>query len=167
MANDSKTAEDFSDREVIITRLLNAPPELVFMVWTQPEHLAKWWGPDGFTTTVQSMDFRQGGTLRMTLHGMGVSFPNLIKYIEVVRPEKLVYLHGSGVEDDPGEFEVTVTFTDVGGKTRLTLRSLFKTAEARDFVIREFGAVERGNETVTHLEEYLAKIKDTANWVFN
>ncbi len=159
MASDNITSGNISEREVIITRLLRAPRELVFKVWTQQEHLAQWWGPDGFTSTIHSMDARKGGDLKMTLYGMGMVFPNLIKYIEVIRPAKLVYLHGSGAENDPGEFEVTVTFDDEAGNTRLTMRSLFKTAAARDFVVREFGAIERGNETVDHLETYLAKIQ--------
>ncbi|HWB28461.1 MAG TPA: SRPBCC family protein [Chitinophagaceae bacterium] len=162
MANDNTTGNDFAAREIIITRLLNAPRELVFKVWTEPEHLAQWWGPDGFKTTVHSMDVRKGGKLNMTLHGMGVAFPNLVVYTEIIKPEKLVYTHGSGVENDPGEFQVTVTFNDENGKTRLTMHSLFKTAEARDFVIREYGAVERGNETVNHLEAYLAKMQANA-----
>jgi len=152
-----------ADREIIITRLLKAPRELVFEVWTKPEHVAQWWGPDGFTTTVHSMDVRVGGTLRMTYHGMGGNFPNLLYYTEVVPPERLCYTHGSGKENDPGEFEVTVTFAEEGGNTRLTMHSLFKTAEARNFVVNEYGAIERGNETVNHLEEYLVKMQEAAN----
>lgn len=152
-----------ADREIIITRLLKAPRELVFEVWTKPEHVAQWWGPDGFTTTVHSMDVRVGGTLRMTYHGMGGNFPNLLYYTEVVPPERLCYTHGSGKENDPGEFEVTVTFAEEGGNTRLTMHSLFKTAEARNFVVNEYGAIERGNETVNHLEEYLVKMQEAVN----
>lgn len=145
-------------REVIITRLLKAPRELVFEAWTKPEHVAQWWGPDGFTTTVHSMDVRVGGTLKMTYHGMGATFLNVLRYTEIVPPERLCYTHGSGKEDDPGEFEVTVTFDEENGNTRLTMYSLFKTAEARDFVVNEYGAIERGNETVNHLEEYLKQM---------
>ena len=148
-----------ADREIIITRLLKAPRELVFEAWTKPEHVAHWWGPDGFTTTVHSMDVRVGGTLRMTYHGMGSNFLNVLRYTEVVRPGRLCYIHGSGKENDPGEFEVTVTFDEEGSNTRLTMHSLFKTAEARNFVVNEYGAIERGNETVNHLEEYLAKMQ--------
>ena len=161
MANDNAAPGNIAAREIIITRLLKAPRELVFKVWTEQEHLAQWWGPDGFTTTVHSMDLRKGGLLKMTMYGMGTNFPNQIKYIEVVKPKRLVYLHGSGAKNDPGEFEVVVTFEEEEGQTRLTMHSLFKTAEARDFVIREFGAIDRGNETVNHLEAYLAKMQQT------
>jgi len=150
-----------ADREIIITRLLKAPRELVFEAWTKPEHVAHWWGPDGFTTTVHSMDVRVGGTLKMTYHGMGGNFLNVLRYTEVIRPEKLCYTHGSGEENDPGEFEVTVTFEEEGNNTRLTMYSLFKTAEVRDFVIKEYGAIERGNETINHLEEYLVTLIST------
>lgn len=151
-----------ADREIIITRLLKAPRELVFEAWTKPEHVAQWWGPDGFTTTVHSMDVRVGGTLKMTYHGMGVNYLNVLHYTEVTKPERLCYIHGSGEENDPGEFEVTVTFEEEGNNTRLTMRSLFKTAEARNFVINEYGAIERGNETINHLEEHLAKMQGPA-----
>lgn len=160
MEKGNTTTGNTANREVIITRLLNAPRELVFTVWTQPEHLEKWWGPDGFTTSLISMDARPGGKLEFTMFGMGMAFPNVIVYKEVVKPERLVYTHGSGKENDPGEFEVTVTFEAEGAKTRLTMHSVFKTAEARNFVVNEYGAIERGNETVNHLEEYLAKMVD-------
>lgn len=142
-------------REIIITRLLKAPRELVFEVWTKPEHIAQWWGPDGFTTTVHSMDVSVGGTLKMTYKGVDNSFFNVLRYTEIVRPERLCYTHGNGEANDPGEFEVTVTFEEEGSNTRLTMRSLFKTAEFRNFVIEKYGAIERGNETITHLEKYL------------
>lgn len=158
MEKDNATAGSTANREVIISRLLNAPRELVFTVWTQPEHLEKWWGPNGFTTTLQNMDVRVGGKLEFMMFGMGLAFPNVIVYKEVVKPERLVYSHGNGKENDPGEFEVTVTFDDEGGKTRLTMHSVFKTAEARNFVVNEYGAIERGNETVDHLEEYLRQL---------
>jgi len=160
MEKGNATVNNTANREVIITRLLKAPRELVFTVWTQSEHLAQWWGPNGFTTTLQSMDVKPGGKLEFTMYGMGLAFPNVIIYKEVVKPERLVYTHGSGKENDPGEFEVTVTFDDEDGKTRLTMHSVFKTAEARNFVVNEYGAIERGNETVNHLEEYLAKMVD-------
>lgn len=115
--------------------------------------------PDGFTTTVHSMDMRVGGTLKMTYQGDGISFFNVLRYTEIVTPEKLCYTHGSGEENDPGEFEVTVTFEEEGANTRLTMRSLFKTAEFRNFVIEKYGAVERGNETINHLEEYVASMR--------
>ena len=144
-----------TEREMIVSRLFDAPRELVFDAWTDPEHLGEWWGPNGFTTTVHSMDVRPGGVSRYMMHGPdGTDWPNGVAYEEVVRPGRLVYSHGS--DDKPDQFHVTVTFDDVGGKTRLTLRSLFPTPEALQAVMK-FGAIEGGKQTLTRLAEYLAK----------
>jgi uncharacterized protein YndB with AHSA1/START domain len=75
-----------------------------------------------------------------------------------VKPERLVYTHGSGEEGDPGQFQVTVTFAEQGGKTKLTMRMLFESAAERDKVIKEFGAIEGANQTLDRLEEHLAKM---------
>jgi uncharacterized protein YndB with AHSA1/START domain len=146
-----------SEREIEITRLLNAPRELVFEVWTSPKHVDKWWGPNGFTNTTHKMDVRPGGEWVYVMHGPnGANFDNRIRFIEVVRPEKLVYLHDSGKDNDPQEFQSTVTFESVGKQTKVTLKSVFKTKEARDFVVREFGAIEGGNQHLAKLDSYLA-----------
>ena len=80
-----------SDREIVLTRAFAAPRELVWRAWTEPEHFARWMGPDGFTTTVREMDVREGGTSRYTMRGPdGTDYPNRVIYREVVRPERLV-----------------------------------------------------------------------------
>ncbi len=151
-------ASDTSDREIIISRVLNAPRELVFEAWTDPEHLAHWYGPNGFRTITHEMDVRVGGTWRFIMRGPdGTDYPNRIVFSEVVKPERLVYTHDSGPEkgEDPHAFFVTVTFADQGRKTGLTMRSIFRSAAARDHVVREFGAIEGGKQTLARLEEYL------------
>lgn len=146
-------AGDTADREIVTTRLYDAPRDLVFGAWTDPEHIGQWWGPNGFTTTVHEMDVRPGGLWRFMMHGPdGTDFPNRVAYEEVVRPERLVYMHGSDAE--PEVFHVTVTFADEGGKTRLTLRSVFPTAEALAAVMK-FGAVEGAHQTLARLAAYL------------
>ena len=147
------------DREVVISRVIDAPRELVFEAWTNPEHVAKWWGPDGFTTTTREIDVRVGGAWRFVMHGPdGVDYENSIEYREIVPPERLVYLH-----TDPGDapmvggFEATVTFEDREGKTEVTMRSVFATAEARDFVIREFGAIEGGKQHLARLAAFVER----------
>jgi uncharacterized protein YndB with AHSA1/START domain len=131
----------------------------VFEVWTNPNHTAQWWGPNGFTNTIHEMDVRPGGVWRFIMHGPdGVDYPNKIVYKEVVKPERLVYSHGGDTENDPGQFQVTVTFDNQGNKSELTMRSLFVSKEERDKVVREYGAIEGGNQTLTRLEEYLAKM---------
>jgi len=154
------TQTEKSNREITITRLINAPQELVFEAWTNPEHVKHWWGPDGFTNTIHEMSVKPGGVWRFMMHGPnGMNFPNKIVFEEVVKPERLVYVHGSEDENDPNIFHVTVTFEKQGNKTYLTMHSLFATAEERDRVVKEYGAVEGGNQTINHLEVYLKTMK--------
>lgn len=157
VAGNNEVKATTADREIVITRIMNAPRELVFEAWTNPKHVAHWWGPNGFTSTIYEMDVRPGGVWRLTMHGPdGTNYPNKIVYIEVLKPERLVYDHGSGVEDEPEQFRATVVFDDQGGKTRVTMRALFKSPEERDQVIEQHGAIEGGNQTLARLEQYLA-----------
>jgi uncharacterized protein YndB with AHSA1/START domain len=155
------TTMNTSDRELTISRLLNAPRELVFEAWTKPEHVLHWWGPNGFTNTFYEMEVKPGGVWRFMMHGPdGIDYPNKIVYEEVVKPERLVYTHGSDGPDgadDPHQFHVTITFEALGDKTNLTMRSLFPSAAALEEV-KKFGAVEGGKQTLNKLEEYLSKM---------
>jgi uncharacterized protein YndB with AHSA1/START domain len=146
-----------SEREIVITRLFDAPPELVFSAWSDPEGISHWWGPNGFRTTTHEMEFRPGGVWRFTMHGPdGVDYPNRIVYTEIVPPERIAYAHrGEGDLDDIA-FEALVTFEPEGDGTRLTMRSRFATPAERNRVIEEFGAVEGGNQTLARLAEHLA-----------
>ena len=146
-----------ADREIVITRLLNAPRELVFKAWTDREQIRQWWGPRGFTTTTHEMDVRPGGVWRFVMHGPdGTDYDNKIVYVAIVEPERLVYDHGG--DDGAVQFRATITFVDQGGETVLTMHSLFPSAEERDRVVKEYHAVEGGNQTIDRLEEYLAKV---------
>jgi len=128
----------------------------VFQVWTDPEHVGSWWGPQGFTTTIHEMDVRQGGVWRFTMHGPdGVNYPNKIVYLEIKKPQRLVYDHGD--DGQRGYFRVTVTFDEEGNQTRLTMRSLFATAAERDEVVTRYRAIEGGNQTLDRFAEQLAK----------
>src|SRR5438093_63843 len=116
---------------MVLTRVFDAPRELVFEAWTDPEHLSEWWGPNGFTTTIREMSVKPGGRWRYVMHGPdGTDYDDRIVYEEVVRPERLAYLHGSDVDDDPERFHVTVTFQDEGGETRVTMRAVLPTVAA-------------------------------------
>jgi uncharacterized protein YndB with AHSA1/START domain len=149
------TATGTDDREIVLTRVFDAPRELVFQAYTQPEHLARWYGPDGFTITTYEHDCRTGGRWRFMMHGPdGRDWPNRMDFREVVRPERLVFDHGSDQDDDPHRFFVTITFDDEGGKTRLTSRMLFRTREEVEAKMK-FGAVELGQQTLGRLAEYL------------
>src|SRR5262245_55538776 len=103
-----KSNSDTSDREIVLSRLFNAPRELVFDAWTHPAHVAKWYGPTGFTVTTHEMNFADKGVWRFTMHGPdGKDYLNKIVFYKVVRPERLEFSNG----DDNGEqFRVTVTF---------------------------------------------------------
>lgn len=146
------TSTETSDREITATRVFAAPRELVFRMWTEPEHVAKWWGPRGFTSTIHKMEVRPGGAWEFILYGPdGTDFPNRVVYREVVPPERLVYSHVSGPP-----FEMTAVFEDLGeAGTRVAVRMLFESAELRDKVIQQFGAVEGLHQTLDRLAEYL------------
>jgi len=155
VASSSPTA----DREIATSRVFDAPRDLVWQAWTDPKHLARWYGPNGFTVTTHEIDVRPGGAWRLTMHGPdGTDYPNLTRYVEVVRPERLVYEHGSA-ERDEDRFDVTVTFTDEGsGRTRVSMHMLCRTKEARDRFVNVFGALQGNRQTMDRLENHLAAL---------
>jgi len=147
---------DPKGREIIMTRTLNAPRDLVWEVWTNPEHIAKWWGPNGFTNTIQSMDVKPGGEWNFIMHGPNkMDFPNRIIYSEVEKPKRLVYTHGDDAGTPEQQFHVTVTFDEQDGKTLLTMHSVFASAAVLKDLIEKAGAAEGGKQTLNKLEEYL------------
>ena len=144
-----------ADNEIIITRMVNAPRELVWEVWTTPEHAAKWWGPNGFTTTTKEMDVREGGTWIYTMHGPdGTDYPNEVKYLEVVKPERIVHSHGDGQRE---WFKGSVVFETEGDKTRVTIRHEFPSPEARNEVALKYGAIEGGQQHLARLDKFLTE----------
>jgi uncharacterized protein YndB with AHSA1/START domain len=125
-----------TDREVLITRVFDAPRDLVFQAWTDPEHLQRWYAPRGCTIRFAALDLRQGGTFHSCIHTPdGHDCWCKGTYLEVAAPERIVYTmaiadqHGNllgpveaGMDSDwPRETTVTVTFAEVGGQTKLTL----------------------------------------------
>jgi len=153
-------ASNIEAREIVISRVLNAPRELVFQAWTDPEQVDKWWGPDGFITTTHEMDVRPGGKWHYTMHSPdGVDFVNWIEYEEIAPPERLVYHLGGDLDAVPMKFHVTVTFTDHSGKTEVVMRSLFETVEDRNKVVEQYGAIEGGEQHLARLAEHLSGVK--------
>jgi uncharacterized protein YndB with AHSA1/START domain len=145
-----------ADREIVITRVLDAPRDAVWAAWTDPAQVPRWFGPQGFTTTVHEMDVRPGGAWRFTMHGPdGVDYENDAVYEEVAEPERLRYRYGPDEEGHPG-FVSTITFEDQDGKTRITLRTVFESAAERDRQVEEVRAIEGGNQTLDRLEAHLA-----------
>lgn len=144
------------EREIVIVRVLDAPWELVFDAWTSPEHLPHWFGPKGFTLTTHEIDVRVGGRWRFLFQGPdGKTYDNRMVFLEVKRPELLVFDHGTDRDDDPAKFRVTITFdAQSNGKTVVTLRQLHPTKELRDQKVA-FGAVEYGFQTLDKLAAHL------------
>ncbi len=152
------TNKSTKDREIAATRVFDAPRELVFQMFTDPKHVVHWWGPNGFTNTIHEMDVRPGGVWHFIMHGPdGVDYPNRITFLEIVKPERLVYDHGE--KGQPGFFHVTVIFEDQGGKTKLSMRGVFESAAERDQVIEKYNAVEGMQQTLERLKEYLTKVQ--------
>lgn len=154
------SATDTAAREIVVEREFDAPRDLVWEAWTDPKQVDRWWGPRGFTTTTSAMDVRPGGVRRLTMVGPdGAQFPAKSVYKEVVRPERLVFSHSAdGGDADGVSFVATVTFDDLGGgRTKVTMRSLFPTVEMREMVVRQFNAIEGGKQTLARLGEHLAE----------
>jgi uncharacterized protein YndB with AHSA1/START domain len=144
-----------ADREMVITRVINAPRVLVFEAWTKPEHIGNWWGPRGFTTTTHSMDVRPGGEWRFIMHGPdGTDYKNRIVYLEVVEPERLVYNHFGEEGNEEEKFQTTVTFLERGATTEVVMRAL-PTAAAREFVAEKHGVIEGAKQTLERLAEFV------------
>ena len=158
----AKNSIDFETdpRSIIGTRVFDAPRDLVFSAWTDPRHLAQWWGPNGFTTTTHSFEFRADGVWRFVMHGPdGRDYQNRITFDEIIPPERIVYRHSGGDDVEPVQFTQTVTFEDLGnGQTRMTWRGKFPSAEERARVIREYGADTGLLQTMARLADYAASL---------
>jgi uncharacterized protein YndB with AHSA1/START domain len=153
---------DTDPRSIIGIREFDAPRALVFSAWTDAKHLAQWWGPNGFTTTTSSFDFRPGGIWRFVMHGPdGRDYQNRITFEEIVPPERIVYRHGGGDDVEPVRFTQTVVFEDLAGRTRLTWRSDFPSAAERDRVIKEYGADKGLTQTMARLAEFVSAMIKT------
>ncbi len=146
-----------ADWEILASRLLDAPRDLVWSAWTDVRHLEQWWGPIGFTTTTRRVEIRPGGEWRFVMHGPdGTDYENIITFLEVEAPTRLVYKHGGGGETESIHFDVQVDFADEGGRTRLTMRMRFPSNAARDFVIEKHGAFEGLKECMERLRDHVA-----------
>lgn len=147
-----------SDREMSLTRLIDAPRERVWEAWTKPEHLGKWYGPNGFTITTESFDFREGGKWVFMMHGPdGRDYPNWIVFTKLEKPARIEHDHG-GDEGGDVQFKAVITFEEQDGKTLVTLRNIFPTAEALAHVVKEYGAIEGGKQTLGRLDAYVSAL---------
>ncbi|MFZ0807017.1 MAG: SRPBCC domain-containing protein [Candidatus Sulfotelmatobacter sp.] len=146
------------EREIVCTRVFDAPRDLVWQMFTDPSHIPHWWGPKGFTTTVQQMDVRPGGEWRLIMRGPdGRDYHNRIIYREVERPARLVFENSTEKGSEPVSFVTRVDFADASGKTRVDFRMTFSTGTARDQVAKTYGAVEGLTQTLGRLAEHIEK----------
>jgi len=121
---------DIAGREIISTRTFDFSLEQVWEAWTNPVLLAQWWGPNGFTNTFSEFDLRPDGQWRFVMHGPdGRDYQNHSIFREITPRARIVFDHVS-----PPCFEVTATFADEAGKTRVTFRMLFDTVVTCDAV---------------------------------
>lgn len=155
-ANSPANNQEIEERTLVLSRVFDAPRALVFKTWTQPEHLARWWGPRGFTLISFKADARVGGSFRF-----GMRSPENTDhwahgaYREVVPPERLVYTFAWEHPDGKPKHEtiITLTFAEQGAKTKLTLKqTLFESVTSRD--MHQSG----WSSTFDMLGEYLATL---------
>jgi uncharacterized protein YndB with AHSA1/START domain len=146
--------DNTKDRELIISRKIDAPVELVWEVWTKPEHIANWWGPDGFTNTITKMEVRPGGVWELVMHGPdGTDYPNKSIFLEVLPLKKIVYEHIS----EP-HILATITFEMQGKQTFIHWHMLFDSREEFLEVIKkhkaDVGLKQNVEKLVAYLEDF-------------
>jgi uncharacterized protein YndB with AHSA1/START domain len=147
-----------TDREIVVRRTIAGPRRLVFAAWGEARHLARWFGPTGFSTTTSSFEFGPGGVWDFVMHGPdGTDYPNWIRWLEIEPPARLRFEQGTRA-GDPDMFETTVSFEERDGATEITLHSLFATKAQRDHVVEHYGAIEGGHQTLARLEEYVREL---------
>jgi uncharacterized protein YndB with AHSA1/START domain len=149
----NNTDVNIRDRELVLTRIFDAPRKLVYKVWTQPEHISKWWGPECFTCPLCEIDLRPGGAYLYVMRSPeGMEFPVKGKFIEIVSNERIVYSDDmfehqdmwkqmigksvSNVDFSTLQLIITVTFEDHGDKTKFTLVTRFVSNEVRDAMVK-------------------------------
>ena len=146
-----KEKSNTAERELKVSRLLNAPIELVWEVWTNPDHLKNWWGPNGFTNTISQMDVKPGGEWNLIMHGPdGTDYKNKSVFREVSRYKKLVYDHESAPK-----FTATIEFEERGEQTFLQWTMVFRSREEFIQVVKTFKADEGLNQNVEKLNSYV------------
>lgn len=157
----SAAASPRAEREVVITRVIDAPRELVFEAFTEERHLSQWWGPNGFSITTESFEFRVGGEWCFVMHGPdGTNYNEWITWTEITPPERIALLHGE-VRNDPKAFESVLTFEALGDATRVEMRTLFPTKEQRDEAVEKYHAIEGGQQTLGKLAAYVTGLART------
>lgn len=145
--------EKKESREIRMTRSFKAPIDLMWEVWTNPEHIANWWGPNGFTNTIHTMNFQEGGEWTLTMHGPdGTNYPNRSIFKEIIPFKKIVFEHFNP------HFITTVLFESKGEETQVDWSMVFDTAEMREIVVKAHKAEEGLKENLAKLENHLSTL---------
>ncbi|HTT93431.1 MAG TPA: SRPBCC family protein [Solirubrobacterales bacterium] len=146
-----------AEREIVISRIIGAPRELVFEAFTAVRHLSRWWGPEGFTTTTRAFEFRVGGEWDFVMRGPdGTDYQEWISWTAIDPPERIALVHGE-FRGDPNAFETVLTFAPDDGSTRLEMRTVFPTKEQRDEAAEKYHAIEGGRQTLGKLAAYVTE----------
>ena len=145
-----KEVTDKDNYSMRVIRMLTAPVNVVWKAWTNPEHIANWWGPDGFTNTIHSMDVKSGGEWLLTMHGPdGKRYPNKSEFREIEPMKKIVFQHFNP------HYLATVIFEAKENKTLLEWTMQFETEELFETVVKVFKAEEGLQQNVEKLEKYI------------
>jgi len=144
------------DREIVVSKVIDAPRELVFEAWTEQEHMEKWWLPKGAKT--DKMSVKPGGIWRYSQPGpRGLMFPYIIKFVEIDKPKRLVLDFRPDLENAP-DARTNVTFEDEDGKTKVTLHLVFASvAEYKNAM--KYGAIVGAMQSLENVADYLAKLR--------
>ena len=157
VARNATSVERKGDRELVVTRTFDAPPRIVFKVWSDPDLFRMWWVPKGAPMTLQEcdMDVRTGGKYRLKFEAGGQTMEFFGKYLDVVPDQRIVWTNDEG--DEEGAV-TTVTFEDRGGKTFLTFHELYPTAEALEEAMQ--GSAAGLPTQLDQLDELLSTISE-------
>lgn len=149
METKNKTLAEVNGTQIVITRVVNAPRELVFEAWTSAAHLDRWFGPAGFKTETESFEFKVGGSWRFTMtHPEYGTFPEHIRWDEITAPERLRYAHVDS-------FDSIVTFYESDGQTTVRMCNIFPSEEVVKEVIEKYHAIEGGKQTLGKMSDYV------------
>ena len=144
------------DREIVISRVVDAPRALVFEAWTDPAQLPAWFGPEGFALETKEIDIRPGGQWRFDMIAPdGTRYTNRMAFLRLEAPALIEVQHGSDQDADQAAFRMLLTLDEqANGKTVITLRQMHPTKAQRDEKIG-FGAVEYGAQTLDKLARHV------------
>ncbi len=145
-----------ADREIVVSRIIDAPRRLVFDAFTSATHLAQWCAPTGGKITTQAFDFKPGGVWDATIQGPdGSEYPNHWLWKEIAPPERIVWMYGMS-KDDPHAVKTTLTLAERGATTEATLRLVFGSKEERDEKVAKYYAAQGAQQSLDALAAYVA-----------